>query len=156
MPALVIAIGNSMRRDDGVAHIVKTRPGIDKRLVLQLAPEIAEEIAGYDTVVFIDADINAKQVRIERIQPGPAPSALTHILRPWEIITLSRALFGFLGEAYACHIPVTDLSAGEGLSPRAAQFAKQASEELDKMIQSYAHCRSHPIDHLASWSRQQQ
>src|SRR5271169_5144401 len=116
MPALVIAIGNPLRRDDGVAHCVRTPPGVETRAVLQLTPEIAEEIAGYDTVIFVDADVDASQVRVEAVDAAPSRAALTHASRPSEIVALARSLFGFAGEAYSCRIPVSDLSEGEGLS----------------------------------------
>lgn len=130
MRTLVIAIGNPLRRDDGVAHHVLIPPDADRRAVLQLTPEMAGEIAGYDSVVFVDADVDAKQVEMEPVDTVVAPPALTHVSRPPEIVALARALFGFTGRAYACRIPVCDLSEGEGLSPRTATFAQQASRAV--------------------------
>ncbi len=43
MPAIVIAIGNPLRRDDGVAHHVRITPGVETRTVLQLTPEMAQK-----------------------------------------------------------------------------------------------------------------
>lgn len=137
MGALVITIGNPMRRDDGVAHLVQIPPEVERRAVLQLTPELAAEIVLYNTVVFIDADINAKQLRIEQVQATPAPSLLTHVARPSEIVALARSLFGFSGRAYICHIPVSDLSEGEGLSGSASAFAEQAAREIYKISQSH-------------------
>jgi Ni,Fe-hydrogenase maturation factor len=134
MPALVIAIGNPLRRDDGVAHRVPTPPGVEMRAVLQLTPEIAAEIAHYDTVVFVDADIDASQVRVEPVDSAPSPSPLTHVSRPSEIVALARSLFGFAGEAYTCRIPVSDLSEGEELSRSTSQFADQAAREIDSLL----------------------
>jgi Ni,Fe-hydrogenase maturation factor len=130
MRTLVIAIGNPLRRDDGVAHHVLIPPGADRRAVLQLTPEMAEEIAGYDSVVFLDADVNAKELRIEPVDSLPSASALTHVARPSEIVAIARALFGFTGRAHICRIPVSDLSEGEGLSPRTESFAQQASRAV--------------------------
>ena len=130
MRALVIAIGNPLRRDDGVAHHVLIPSGVERRAVLQLTPEMAEEIAPYSSVVFVDADVDAKQVEMEPVDSVLAPSALTHVSRPSEIVALARALFGFTGRAYTCRIPVSDLSEGEGLSPRTETFAQQASRAV--------------------------
>jgi len=130
MRTLVIAIGNPLRRDDGVAHHVLIPPGADRRSVLQLTPEIAEEIAGFDSVVFLDGDVTAKEVRIESVDSLPSASTLTHVARPAEIVALARALFGFTGRACTCRIPVSDLSEGEGLSPRTETFARQASRAV--------------------------
>jgi Ni,Fe-hydrogenase maturation factor len=134
MPAIVIAIGNPMRRDDGVAHRVRLMPGVETRAVLQLTPEMAEEIAPYSTVVFVDADVNAKQVRMEPVDSAPVPPALTHVSRPAEIVAMARTLFRFSGSAYTCHIPVSDLSEGEGISESTQRFARQAGAEIDNLL----------------------
>jgi Ni,Fe-hydrogenase maturation factor len=128
MPALVIAIGNPLRHDDGVAHHVARLLGdIETRSVFQLTPELAEEMALYDPVVFVDADVNTQQVQMEPVASALAPSPLTHVLRPAEIVALAGALFGFTGHAYTCRIPVSDLSEGEGLSPDTMRLAEQAA-----------------------------
>jgi hydrogenase maturation protease len=134
MPALVIAIGNRLRRDDGVSACVRTPPGVERRDVLQLTPEMAEEMASYDAVIFVDADVTTTQLRIEPLDPAPAPSPLTHVLRPATVVALARTLFGFSGDAFICRIPVSDLSEGEGLSRRTARFAGQAELQIDRLL----------------------
>ncbi len=134
MPALVIAIGNPLRRDDGVAHSVRIRRRVESRAVMQLTPEMAEEIARYDPVLFIDADVSAKRVWIDALDSVAAPSALTHVSGPAEIVALARKLFGFSGRVYTCHIPAGDFSEGVGLSPRAKRFARQAAVEIDNLL----------------------
>ncbi len=137
-PSLVIAIGNPLRRDDGVAyHVARAlpaRPGLLKRKVVQLTPEIAAEISPYRTVVFVDADAGAHDSRVAPVDEVPAPSSLTHVSSPAQIVALARALFGFAGQAYVCHVPVADLSAGEGLSSLARQFAKRAAGEIEHIM----------------------
>lgn len=145
MSTLVIAIGNPLRRDDGVAHCVQLPLGMHRRAVLQLTPEIAEQIARYDLVFFVDADVTAKQVRIEPIDcaASPARSRLTHVSRPSEIVALARALFAFTGDAYTCHIPIVDISPGQGLTARTRDFAEQAACEIYKIGQSHENSRPH-------------
>lgn len=131
MSALVIAIGNRMRRDDGAAHrvleLLGGRKDLKTRAVLQLTPEIAEELQPHSVVVFVDADVMAGKVRIEAVNSLPSHSPLTHVSRPAEIVALARALFDFTGEAYTCHVPASDLSAGEGLSHQTERFAREAA-----------------------------
>jgi len=138
MRALLIATGNRLRRDDGVAHTVLEQLGsardVESRALLQLTPEVAEDIAGYDTIIFIDADIRMAALSIEALNQVPASPALTHVSRPAEIVELSRALFGFEGRAFLCRIPVDDLSSGEGLSRRASTLATQAAGKLEKLL----------------------
>jgi hydrogenase maturation protease len=140
MPTLVIAIGNTMRRDDGAAHrvmeLLGTRAGVEELALMQLTPELAKEIAEYRVVVFIDADVSAPDLRIAAVDSAPSPSPLTHVSRPSEIVALARTLFGFAGEAYICRIPVSDLSEGEGLSQRTKELTERAAQEIDTLLAS--------------------
>jgi hydrogenase maturation protease len=138
--ALVIGIGNPLRRDDGAARQVLEWLGnaaeVSTLVVQQLTPEIAADIAGYDAVVFVDADVSAKCVRIEPLRSARALSPLTHVARPAEIAALARNLFRFSGRAYTCHIPVGDLAEGEGLSRRTEAFAQQAARQVVSVLAS--------------------
>ncbi len=131
-PALVIAIGNTLRRDDGIARhvseLLSSRPDVETRGVLQLTPEMAEEITCYDTVIFMDADVSVKRLSIEPVAAAASHSGLTHVSRPSEIVALARALFAFSGQAYVCRIPARDLSGGEQLSRRTKQLAVSAAQ----------------------------
>lgn len=140
MRALLVALGNRLRRDDGVAHHVLDRLSSAFDLepqphpLLQLTPEVADDIAGYEAVIFLDADAGAAELSIERVDESPYAAALTHISTPAQIVGLSRALFGFAGQAWLCRIPVNDLSSGEELSRQGRAFAAQASEELERLL----------------------
>ncbi|MGP0076067.1 MAG: hypothetical protein ACLPWF_29460 [Bryobacteraceae bacterium] len=145
MRALVIAIGNPLRRDDGVAHHVRV-PGLEKRAVLQLVPEVAEEIASFDLVVFVDASVTATRPRLEPVGPS-AGSPLTHVCSPGEIVALARSLFGFVGRAYLCHIPARDFSNSERLSARAQRFADQAAGEIEHIAGELEHI-ARDVEHI--------
>ena len=138
MAALVIAIGNPMRGDDGAAHrvldVLGARTGVERRAVMQLTPEIAEEIGSHDAVVFVDADVSVTQTRIDAVGSMPCPSTLTHVSRPAEIVALARILFGFSGPAYVCRLPATDFSERTGLSPSAEGFVHTAAREIDRLL----------------------
>jgi Ni,Fe-hydrogenase maturation factor len=138
MPALVVAIGNTLRRDDGVAHYIRIPGRVEKKGVLQLTPEIAAEIAPYNPVIFVDAAVDATELRIEPVDSPPSGSPLTHASSPAEIVALARALFHFSGRAYTCRIPARDLSEGQGLSPATRKFAQRAGREVYKISQSHA------------------
>lgn len=138
MRTLILAIGNSWRSDDGAAGRVLDRLRCDQevetRSVLQCTPELAHDISGFDRVVFIDADIGTTGVLIESITRQPTEaSRLSHVVRPDEIVVLSRELFGFRGEAYLCRIPVCDLSAGEGLSSATAASCANAARQIEDL-----------------------
>ncbi len=138
MPILLIAIGNPLRGDDGVAQAVLERmdPSFtaETRPIHQLTPEMAENIAGYETVIFIDADVSAAELSIEPVDQLPPLPAFTHASTPAEILALSKALYGFAGRAWLCRIPVYDLSPGVRLSPRAQTLAAQAAATLETLL----------------------
>jgi hydrogenase maturation protease len=138
MPALAIAIGNPSRRDDGVAHAVVAQISpnrhIHVRHVLQLTPELAAEITGYDPVVFVDADLSADRPTIEPVAESDSSPSLTHASSPEQIVALARALFGFAGTALVCRLPVEDFSPGEGLSARATESVAFAVCGLSRWI----------------------
>jgi len=139
MSCLIVATGNPLRRDDGVAHAVAALfaddPRVALRRVLQTTPEIAAEIAGYDSVVFVDADLTAPSLMMGPVNESALCTSLTHASTPPEIVALSRSLFGFAGTALLCRLPVDDLSSGEGLSRRAKESAALAVSELGRWIE---------------------
>jgi hydrogenase maturation protease len=133
MRALVIAIGNALRGDDGVAHHVQVPASAERRIVHQLTPELAAEIAEYETVVFVDADVRAADARIEPVGQAAAPT-FSHVAQPAEVVALARALFGFQGSAYLCRIPARDFSPGEGLSLRTQELAEHAAPLIAALL----------------------
>jgi Ni,Fe-hydrogenase maturation factor len=132
MRTLFIASGNSLRGDDGVAHRVLELLGAsaEARSVMQLTPELAAEIAGFDTVIFLDAAVGIQTVTMEDVPKPRAAATLTHVSRPAEIVALSTALFGFRGRALECRIPAADFAAAQQLSPVAERFANEAARLL--------------------------
>jgi Ni,Fe-hydrogenase maturation factor len=134
MRTLFIAVGNPWRGDDGAAHaVLKRLDHAECRSLVQLVPELAAEIAGFDQVVFIDADVSAATVCIESI-PDPQASAVTHVMSTAEVVELSRTLFGFRGCALQCRIPATDVSYRDGLSRGGTFWAECAARLLAKRL----------------------
>lgn len=139
MKSVLIAIGNSLRRDDGAAHytldLLGPVEGAVVHDVLQLTPEISEEISGAERVVFIDADVRAGETRLEPVAAGDrAPLKMGHMLEPPEIVALARILYKFQGEAWLCRIPGEDFGDGTGLSPIADANARIAAHLLRVLL----------------------
>jgi len=142
MPALVIAIGNRLRADDGVAHRVADRlQGIAIRRVHQLAPEIAAELQNTDTVIFLDADPAAAEPSVERIDASAATaSSLSHSMTPETLVAIAARLYGFHGEAWMCHLYARDFSPGTQISPEAATQVDKAAQLVQQLLE--ARCTS--------------
>jgi len=128
MRTLLIACGNTLRGDDGVAdealRLAQLPADCEMRAVHQLTPELAEEIARFRRVVFVDADARSVRLTIEPVGATVARSPLTHVSTPAEIVALATALFGFTGEALVCRIPARDFSPGPSRSPWAGVVAR--------------------------------
>ena len=132
MRTVVLAIGNTLRSDDGVADhvadLLGTRSGMDVRRVHQLTPELAEEIAHAAAVIFVDADPGAAEARLERLVPTPRRSAFTHTVTPGDLVLLAEQLYGFQGVAYLCRVPARNFTEGDLLSDVAEAGARAAAE----------------------------
>ncbi|HVW86963.1 MAG TPA: hypothetical protein VHB50_19890 [Bryobacteraceae bacterium] len=133
MKTLLIACGNPLRGDDGIAHAVLAmlRRPADSRRVQQLTPESASDLAEFDCVIFLDADASVASCTIERAATADSFARLTHEASPAEIIHLARVLFHFSGDGFVCRIPAVDFSFREGLCPQAEAAALEAARQLE-------------------------
>lgn len=137
---LVVAIGNELRRDDGVAQKVleqlRLPATVETLQVPQFTPELAACLAGRQLVVLLDAACDASQVVLEPLrEPEPASVASTsHHLTPELVVGLARRLYGFEGEVWLLRIPAVDFSPGEGLSPVAKAHVGEAVERMERFL----------------------
>jgi hydrogenase maturation protease len=133
-----VAIGNTLRGDDGVAErvadLLEPRPGVKVRRMHQLTPELSDEVARAETVILVDADVEAREVYLDRIHAAPGRGTVTHSMTPGELIAFAERLYGFHGTAYMCHIPVENFEPGEQLSALAAQGAEAAARRIMELL----------------------
>jgi hydrogenase maturation protease len=138
MSALLISVGNPLRRDDGAGHrvieLLAPPSQVAVRNVFQLTPELAEDFAGKDTAFFIDASVATGEVMLEEVEAGPGPASISHTLAPADVVALARALYGFTGRAWLCHVPGADFEDGEGLSPVAEGHCRTAAQMLCALL----------------------
>lgn len=129
---LVIGIGNPLRGDDGVgallaeqaAVLTAAEPGgpVAVRSVQQLTPELAEELAQLDAVLFIDAWAApaGAEPQLQPLCPAGAASAGassdSHRLAPADLLAVSQALYGRAPEAQLLLVPAYAFEHGTALS----------------------------------------
>jgi hydrogenase maturation protease len=105
MRCLILACGNTLRGDDGVGpwlgEWAQSRFRADALVKVvscpQWTPELAEEIAAAQAVVFIDCSIASAPGSVELAEVGPdarAQMPTTHDLDPRALLALSRELYG--------------------------------------------------------------
>jgi hydrogenase maturation protease len=142
---LVIGYGNELRRDDGVGPRVARAaaawglPGLKALDLPLLAPELAEEMAAYDRVIFVDAAVTGEGLQVRTLTPAVAGDAETgHLSNPRVLLALAEALHGHCPTAWLITAPVADLGHGEGLSPTAEQGAAEALRQLALLLRNQA------------------
>jgi len=113
---LVLGYGNPDRQDDGVAwhvlHALADQLGLpapdsyedefppnerlDFDFTLQLTPEMAEQIANYKQVCFVDAHTGsiAAEVQLAPVESQFQHSPFTHHLTPQSLLSMCESLYG--------------------------------------------------------------
>ncbi len=127
---LIIAYGNPMRCDDGIAwraadaleeHFSSSEVEILR--VHQLAPELAEEITRCDAVIFVDAaspdSNNGKpgEVRCQEIGLLQGAPRFSHQLSPAALVALARQLYSARPSAFSVTLAGQCFDHGDSLSP---------------------------------------
>lgn len=154
---LVIGFGNLYRRDDGVGFAVVNalreqlgRPLLDAQddgfddlghdvdtvILHQLTPELAEVVACYDWVVFMDAHISSipDPIRIEDIEACYQAATVPHQLHPRTLLALAHELYNCAPHGILVSVRGDDFDFGEGLSKQTAALVPQAVAHILSII----------------------
>ncbi|MCK6544957.1 hydrogenase maturation protease [Myxococcota bacterium] len=143
---LVVGLGNPLRGDDGlgarVVELLSGVEGLDTRAEHGPTPELAEEIAHYARVVFVDAavcDAGASEgaselVPVVALGASAARSVLGHALDVPTVVRLARELFDFRGEAYVCGLRAERFDRPFALTPAAEARAHDAAARLRELV----------------------
>jgi hydrogenase maturation protease len=102
--AVVLACGNTLRGDDGIAwaigsEIERSLPYEEIEVVVtqQLLPEHAELLSRADLAIFIDCSVIAEPGKVSTVPIHPAecpPSIFSHQLDPASLVRLAQHLYG--------------------------------------------------------------
>ena len=154
MKALILGFGNLYRRDDGVGRAVvngvRERLGqaplvglddgfdglgqpVDAVVLHQLVPELAETVAEYDRVIFVDAHVAdlPELLHEERIEPAHCPASfISHQTHPATMLELAEKMAGRAPEGLMLSLRGHDFDFGEGLSPETAALVPLAVERV--------------------------
>jgi hydrogenase maturation protease len=129
---LVIGFGNKMRRDDGAGcvaaeMIAAAHPGVDWLSLAQLTPELAQVITQYERVLFLDASVEVRHVKVSEMLPQAGRQLLaSHILSPQHILNLAVELYGECPrQTTLVQFPACDLDFGWELSPCMQKMVEQ-------------------------------
>jgi hydrogenase maturation protease len=148
---LIIGYGNPDREDDGVAwHVLAllwerfshgaapsphegfppdgSNPAF--LFTLQLTPELAELLADYQRVCFVDAHSGnfLEEVHLEPLTARYQASPFTHHLTPAACLVLAQALYGRKPEAVLVSVQGYQFDFSQSLSKRTEELVLQAAD----------------------------
>ena len=144
---LILACGNTLRSDDGIgpwlASWAEQRFETDPRVRIlsrhQWTPDLAEDIAQADTVLFVDCSVSQTpgEVMILAVEPAvTGPSLATHHSNGSQLLALSRELYDAQPrKALLLTVGAGSLELGEGFSPEVTRCLPHVSELLAETVQ---------------------
>jgi hydrogenase maturation protease len=146
---LIVAYGNPMRCDDGLAWRAAERlegkfsgTNVEILRVHQLAPEMAEDITRCDTVIFVDAasadggNGNPGEVRCLEVGLSEGLPRFSHQLSPGAVVALGRQLYGASPRAFAVTLTGQCFDHGESLSPMVEAALPALVARIEALVQS--------------------
>ena len=146
---LIVAYGNPLRSDDGVAwraaDLLAQNLSESKAEILrlhQLGPELSETISHFATVIFIDAaavDDKAApgQIHVQEIAPQARadPSHFTHAISPQTVVALAATLYGAKPRALLVTVAATSFNHGDALSPSVEAALPALVSEVGRLVE---------------------
>ena len=147
--ALVLACGNSLRGDDGVALYIANclrnglcGPEIHIHSDQQWTPELAEPISQAELVIFLDASAGVAPGKItcQPLQPvSDSPASFTHQTSPAALLSLAEELFGARpASAFLLTVGGAFFEMREGLSEPVRLAIPQAIECVKALLSGSA------------------
>jgi hydrogenase maturation protease len=143
---VVIGYGNELRGDDGagpkVARTVGALhlPGVKVLAVHTLTPEIADEIASAELVLFVDASasLELRGLQVVPLTPAAPGKCLGHSADPCWLLTLTAHLHGQAPQARLLRITAPNLDFGEQLSSLCQRAVEDAVKNIARLVQDHA------------------
>jgi hydrogenase maturation protease len=144
---IVIGYGNDLRGDDGIGPRVAERvaawdmPGVQAIGARQLTPELAEQLAQADLVLFVDACLvvaeaanDESTIQLRQLVPDADVVSLRHTSDPRALLALAQALYGHAAPAWLLTVPAVTFDLGAPLSPIAEQGITIAVRHIGELL----------------------
>jgi hydrogenase maturation protease len=141
---LVIGYGNLLRSDDAVGQQIAEAvaawkiPHVQAIALHQLTPELAEQLAGVEMVIFVDvypASTAEQGVQVRPLQIGNSRFTTGHWCEPPLLLAITQSLYGSHPQAWWVVVPGTDFELGQNCSATAKQGMPIALQSIQQLIQ---------------------
>jgi hydrogenase maturation protease len=143
---LILACGNTLRGDDGVGPWLaewaeerfRSETGVSVLIRQQWTPELAEDIARSESVLFIDCSIDCApgSVNLTPVEPVAATQGLaTHHQGAPQLLALARELYGSVpANAQLVTIGAGSTELGESFSDPVLDALPEACRLIEKTV----------------------
>jgi hydrogenase maturation protease len=151
--ALIIGYGNADRQDDGVAwHVLAAlrhrlgKPAPEEEgeafepegenpdflFALQLMPEMAETLADYQRICFVDAHTGSvpEEIHIRQLKAEYQRSPFTHHMTPETLLALCTQLYAQTPQAVLVSLRGYQFGFEHTLSPQTQALVEPAAQEI--------------------------
>jgi hydrogenase maturation protease len=146
---LIVAYGNPMRCDDGVAWRAAdalapklSETDVEILCLHQLTPELADTVRHVRAVIFVDAAAcdgspdKPGTIRVEEIRGGTSePARFSHVLSPTKILDLALQLYGASPRAFVITVAGENFGHGDSLSAAVASALPELIARIEHLIQ---------------------
>ncbi|MCO5043701.1 MAG: hydrogenase maturation protease [Kiritimatiellae bacterium] len=137
---LIIGYGNALRGDDGAGPCIvewveqQQWPDVTTLSAHQLFPEMAEQMAQHERVIFVDAD--AATVDAVGLQPIVEASdrLMAHRCSPGSLVRMARELYGARPAAFLYTIPARCFDVCTTFSPLTRNCVRDACNALTQLL----------------------
>ena len=116
MKTLVIGYGNPLRSDDGAGITAAQEierfhlPDVEVWTLQQLHVDLAEDLAGFDRIIFVDAAEPDAGTGLSKLEPSETGAlSSSHFLGPEILGSLTKKIYGRCPELYTCAVRGKDL-----------------------------------------------
>ncbi len=142
---LVIAYGNPLRCDDGVAwhaaeSLRKRVPdSVEIECAHQLTPELAEDASRARLVIFLDASREGEPGKINTVEVFARAGTrnFSHHFGPADLVALSDEIYGAKPRAFAVSVNGECFDHGQMLSPAIRKALPQLEATMEELIQRH-------------------
>ncbi len=159
---LIIAYGNPLRSDDGVAWraadlLERNFPESEVEILRlhQLAPELADAARNRDLILFLDAacpdaaeNTQTGQIRVKEIsqrsRDEDQASQCSHVYSPARILNLARKLYHEVPKAFVLTIAGETFDHGDLLSDPVEAATPDLVAKVEQIVQEYLSNKRRP------------
>jgi hydrogenase maturation protease len=129
----IVGIGNTFRSDDGAGAYVcslleqQCLQNVTVTTIHQPDILLAEELAKFETVIFIDAAEKEAHFSFHELSSSMhSPASFTHYINTAMLATLTKQLYKATTQFYICAIGATNFEMGNELTQKAKHNASDA------------------------------